>query len=122
MKAWILGAVGIFALQGCATGFKPDGEYVQFTSNPTGAVVSLSNGQNCFAPCGMRFDNTQDLTAVVSYKNQSKTIDLESKFVGPTANEFLGNVFFFGAIGVLIDALSGANKSLGTNHVHVEFD
>lgn len=97
------------ALCGCATVINGTSQDFQIDSKPTGATVTLSNGQNCVAPCTISLKRRNDLRAgyeLVGYKNE--TVYIQSRTGGAGA----GNLLMGGIIGGVVDASNGSMNSL----------
>ncbi len=103
------GALVPLALAGCATVINGTSQDYQMDSKPTGARVTLSNGQNCVAPCSITLKRRNDLQAtyeLAGYK--SETVYIQSRTGGAVA----GNLLLGGLVGGVVDASNGATNTL----------
>lgn len=121
MKKLLMAFGAIALLSGCATISKQEKHHIMFTSAPTNALVVFSDSVSCYTPCSRKLKRTQDLDATFSYGNQIKEVSLKSGFQKDTLRNTAGNAIMFGYVGIFFDIISGHNKGLDTNHVHVEF-
>jgi hypothetical protein len=105
------------ALGGCATVINGTSQDYQIDSKPAGAKVTLSNGQNCVAPCAISLKRRNDLQAtyeLTGYK--SETVYIQSRTGGAGA----GNLLLGGLIGGVVDASNGSMNSLYPRPLFVE--
>jgi hypothetical protein len=121
MKKVLMALGASILLSGCAILTKAPDDQIIFTSTPTNAMAVFSDNYECYTPCIRRIDRGQDLDVTFSYKGQIQQMSMKSRVEKDTAKTTVGNVFFFGGIGILFDLLSGKNRGLDTDHVHVEF-
>ncbi|GEM_PF-3811563 len=121
MKKLII-ALGVSALlSGCATVSKGNKHHIMFTSTPSNTLAVFSDGVSCYTPCSRKIQRNQDLDVTFAYKKQTREISLESGFQKDTARNLVGNVLFFGWVGMFFDVVSGKNMGLDTSHVHIDF-
>lgn len=98
-----------FAIGGCATVINGTSQDYEMTSTPQGARVSLSNGQNCTAPCTISLKRRNDLTATVELAGyKTEKVYIQSR----TGGAGVGNILLGGVIGAGVDASNGSMNSL----------
>jgi hypothetical protein len=116
-------AITAFAATGCATITRGTTQAVTFNSEPSGATVSLSNGERCETPCTMKFKRKFPI-AVEFCKAGFKSVntDVKSQIAGAGAAGMAGNVLVGGLIGIGVDATSGATKELVPNPLAVTLE
>lgn len=123
MNKFRLGAIWLTALpllslvSGCATLTRGSTEAYQVTSEPPGALVTLSSGESCLTPCvidkkrGEPFLVTIEKTGYEPYHLQVNSNGCEG---GSLA--MIGNLLLIGSvIWASIDSLSGATQELSPN-------
>ena len=116
LTALVAGAL----LSGCATVTRGTTDTLLIQSEPSTAEVELSTGQTCRTPCSFELKRKRDLHVVIRKEGfQDADIAVESKVAGAGAAGMAGNVLVGGIIGVGVDAVTGATKSLKPNPVHV---
>lgn len=124
MRLFILGFVGLVAMvPGCATITRGASEAWVVDSDPAGANVKLSTGQECVTPCALKLKRKRAFTVTMS-KPGFKTVETQvlSEIAGAGAAGMAGNVVFGGVIGVVVDASSGATKQLKPNPLSVSLE
>jgi hypothetical protein len=111
-------------LSSCATITRGVHEKLSVTSDPPGANVSLSTGEKGITPTKfVKTRRTEPFTVTVSKPGYvSQTVRVESKFGGTGGAAMAGNVILGGAIGMGVDAGTGAYNSLYPNPVAVTLD
>ena len=112
-----------FVATGCATITRGTTQAVTFNSDPSGATVSMSNGERCETPCTKKFKRKFPI-AVEFCKAGFKAVntDVKSQVSGAGAAGMAGNVLVGGLIGVGVDATSGATKELVPNPLAVTLE
>lgn len=93
---------------------------VEFLSEPAGALVLVSSGPNCTTPCKLKFPRRDEFTAtfkLAGYKDAA--VDVRSQLAGAGAAGLAGNLIVGGAIGIGVDAISGATLEHVPNPVSV---
>lgn len=121
MKKVIFAFGAIVMLSGCAAISKGDKHHIMFTSTPTNVLTVFSDGVSCYTPCTRHLDRKQDLDITFAHGNEVREVSMTSGLQKDFAKNTLGNYLFFGWFGFTVDALSGKNVGLETNHVHVDF-
>lgn len=119
-RSLLLVSVAVF-LSSCATVTRGVHEKLRVESDPTGANVALSTGEKGVTPAVFvetrRHDN---FTVTVSKSGYAaETVTVVSKAGGTGAGAMAGNVLIGGAIGLGVDAATGAYDSLYPNPVKV---
>ena len=106
---------------GCATVTR--GRYQAWTvdSTPSGAVVSLSNGERCETPCTLKLRRKYPF-AVHVCKSGYHAVNtmVQSQVSGAGAAGLAGNVLLGGVIGAGVDVGTGAAKELKPNPLTVQ--
>jgi hypothetical protein len=117
----ILLIISALGLCSCATITRGIHEKLRVESEPSGANVALSTGAKGVTPAVFVEKRRQDnFTVTVSkpgYASQTETV--ESKAGGTGVTAMAGNVILGGAIGIGVDAGTGAYNSLYPNPVKV---
>lgn len=118
----ILAAATLIA-SGCATVTRGTTQDWTVSSNPSGATVSLSNGERCATPCTFKLKRKFPFNVEIC-KPGYETVDANvvSTIKGAGAAGMAGNVLVGGLIGVGVDAGTGANKDLVPNPLSVELE
>lgn len=108
-------------LTSCATITRGVHEKLSVTSDPSGADVRLSTGEHGVTPAKfVKLRRTEPFTVIVSKSGYvPQTVKVESKFGGTGGAAMAGNVILGGAIGLGVDAGTGAYNSLYPNPVSV---
>src|SRR5207302_6147310 len=90
--------------------------------DPSGANVVLSTGERGVTPTKfVKERRTEAFTVTVSKPGYaSQTVKVESKFGGTGGGAMAGNLLLGGAIGIGVDAGTGAYKSLYPNPMSVK--
>lgn len=113
-------AAALLVAQGCATITRGTSQDYAIHSNPQGALVTLSTGQQCLTPCNLKLKRKGGFTATISkkgYETQYRTVS--SDVAGMGAVGMAGNVVAGGIIGLGVDAYSGAANELTPNPLTV---
>lgn len=104
----------------CATITRGTSEAWTVNSDPTGADVKLSTGQECTTPCTLKLKRKDSFTVTVHKQGYKKvTTQVISQVAGAGAAGMAGNVLVGGIIGVGVDAATGATKELKPNPLEV---
>ena len=111
----------LLGLTSCATITRGVHEKLSVLSDPPGADVRLSTGEHGVTPAKfVKERKTESFTVTVSKPGYiSQTVKVESKFGGTGGGAMAGNLLLGGAIGMGVDAGTGAYKSLYPNPVSV---
>jgi hypothetical protein len=121
MKIYSLLFLPLLFLTSCATITRGVHEKLSVTSDPSGADVRLSTGEHGITPAKfVKQRRTEPFTVTVSKSGYvPQTVKVESKFGGTGGAAMAGNVILGGAIGLGVDAGTGAYNSLYPNPVSV---
>jgi len=105
----------------CATITRGVHEKLSVMSDPPGADVKLSTGEHGITPAKfVKLRRTEPFTVTVSKSGYTpQIVRVESKFGGTGGTAMAGNVLLGGAIGLGVDAGTGAYNSLYPNPVSV---
>jgi hypothetical protein len=106
---------------GCATITRGRSEAWTIDSTPSGATVSLSNGERCETPCTLKLRRKYPFSVEVC-KAGFHTVNttVQSQVSGAGAAGMAGNVLVGGLIGAGVDAGTGATKDLRPNPLAVQ--
>jgi hypothetical protein len=122
MKTYSLLFLPVLFFTSCATITRGIHDKLSVTSDPSGANVVLSTGERGVTP--MKFvkpRRTEPFTVTVTKPGYvPQTVKVESKFGGTGGAAMAGNVILGGAIGIGVDAGTGAYNSLYPNPVSVK--
>jgi hypothetical protein len=122
MKTYLLLFLPILLFTSCATITRGVHDKLTVTSDPPGANVLLSTGERGVTPAKfVKERKTEPFTVTVSKPGYvPQTVKVESKFGGTGGGAMAGNLILGGAIGIGVDAGTGAYKSLYPNPVAVK--
>ncbi len=111
-------------LSSCATITRGVHEKLKVQSEPPGATVTLSTGEKGVTPATFVEKRRRDnFTVTVSKPGYvSETVTVESKAGGTGGTAMAGNILLGGAIGMGVDAGTGAYDSLYPNPVSVKLE
>ena len=105
---------------GCATITQGTSEALFVTSEPTGAIVKLSTGQQGRTPATFEVSKKKSFMVTVSKDGiKDANVQVVSSIGGTGGLATAGNIIAGGGIGLIVDATSGANKELTPNPVNV---
>src|SRR5438477_3939143 len=121
MKIYSVLFLPVLFFTSCATITRAVHEKLSVTSDPSGADVRLSTGEHGITPAKfVKQRRTEPFTVTVSKSGYvPQTVKVESKFGGTGGAAMAGNVILGGAIGLGVDAGTGAYNSLYPNPVSV---
>src|SRR5437868_1382475 len=121
MKIYSLLFLPVLFFTSCATITRGVHEKLSVMSDPSGADVRLSTGEHGITPAKfVKPRRTEPFTVTVSKSGYvPQTVRVESKFGGTGGAAMAGNVILGGAIGLGVDAGTGAYNSLYPNPVSV---
>ena len=121
MKIPCLLFLPLLCFTSCATITRGVHEKLRIESDPSGANVVLSTGEKGITPATFVEKRRRDsFTVTVSKPSYAaQTVRVESKAGGTGATAMAGNVLLGGAIGMGVDAGTGAYNSLYPNPVSV---
>ena len=121
MKCILSLALTGLVLSGCATVTRGSNEDVMFTSVPTGAHVTTTNGYNCTTPCELKMKRKDKFVAAFRHDDQTRQVQVSTQVAGGGGAALAGNVIAGGVIGIGVDAATGASLNHTPNPVHVDF-
>lgn len=108
---------------GCATVTRGTTEVLTVTSTPSGATVSMSNGERCQTPCAVELKRKYPLTVEVCKAGYAPVVtNILSQISGAGGAGMAGNVLVGGIIGAGVDASSGAMRDLRPNPLAVTLE
>src|SRR5256885_5561345 len=121
MKIYSLLVLPLLFFSSCATITRGVHDKLTVTSDPSGANVVLSTGERGVTPTKfVKERKTDPFSVTVSKPGYApQTVKIESKFGGTGGGAMAGNLLLGGAIGIGVDAGTGAYKSLYPNPVSV---
>ena len=121
MKIYSLLFLPVLLFTSCATITRGVHDKLTVNSDPPGADVRLSTGEYGKTPAKfVKPRRTEPFTVTVSKPGYAaQTVKVESKFGGTGGAAMAGNVILGGAIGIGVDAGTGAYNSLYPNPVSV---
>jgi PEGA domain len=121
MKIYSLLFLPLLFFTSCATITRGVHDKLTVTSDPSGANVILSTGERGVTPTKfVKERKTEPFTVTLSKPGYvSQTVKVESKFGGTGGGAMAGNLLLGGAIGMGVDAGTGAYRSLYPNPVSV---
>lgn len=124
MKLLKMGVTALFVvISGCATITRGTTEAWTVQTEPSGAAVTLSTGEECISPCTLKLKRKVPFTVTLLKHGYAQvTTDVISQIAGAGAAGMAGNVLVGGIIGVGIDAASGATKELKPNPLVVSLE
>lgn len=122
MKYRSLLFLSMLLLSSCATITRGVHEKLKVQSDPPGATVTLSTGETGVTPATFVEKRRRDsFTVTVSKPGYvSETVTVQSKAGGTGGTAMAGNLLVGGAIGMGVDAGTGAYDSLYPNPVSVK--
>jgi hypothetical protein len=124
MKCCSLLFLSVLILNSCATITRGVHEKLKVQSDPSGATVTLSTGEKGVTPATFVEKRRRDtFTVTVSKAGYvSQTVTVQSKAGGTGGTAMAGNLLLGGAIGMGVDAGTGAYDSLYPNPVSVKLE
>lgn len=108
---------------GCATVTRGTTEVLSVDSTPSGATVSMSNGERCQTPCAVELKRKYPVTVEVCKAGYAPVVtNILSQISGAGSAGMAGNVLVGGIIGAGVDASSGAMRDLRPNPLSVTLE
>ncbi len=108
---------------GCATVTRGTTEVLTVTSAPSGATVSMSNGERCETPCAVQLKRKFPLAVEICKQGYAPVVtNILSQISGAGSAGMAGNVLVGGIIGAGVDAASGAMRDLRPNPLSVTLE
>ena len=113
----------VFITTGCATITQGTKEVLVVNSDPGGARVVLSTGDEGVTPAAFEVSKKRDILVTVS-KDGYKThaVQVFSITGGDGGRWVAGNIIFGGLIGLGVDSATGASRELSPNPVNVTLE
>ena len=94
---------------GCASVTRGTTDQVQINSSPPEAQAKTSMGHVCITPCTLQFNRKDEFTVLISKPGyHSVEIPVRAQVAGAGVAGFAGNVILGGAVGMVVDASTGA--------------
>ena len=108
MRILACGAVALLAT-GCASVTRGTTNQVQINSSPPEAQARTSMGHVCTTPCTLQFNRKDEFSVVFTKPGfHSAEIAVKAQIAGAGVAGFAGNVILGGAVGMVVDASTGA--------------
>jgi hypothetical protein len=109
----LLGVLAIAGLlQGCASATRGWTEQIAVSSTPSGAIATVAgNGDpiECVTPCAVTVRRNADITITMQKPGyDAEVVTLTKEIAATGAAGFAGNLLLGGAVGMVVDAASGA--------------
>ena len=121
LRAAMIG-VCVVALSACATVTRGTKQQFYVSSLPSGAKVSMTNGQICTTPCKIKLKRKHEFDTTVALAGyKSLTAHISSDVHGGGVAGAAGNILIGGLIGGVVDATNGSLNDLRPNPLHVVF-
>lgn len=122
MKVYTLLFLPLLFFTSCATITRGVHEKLKVVSDPSGANVILSTGEKAITPATFVEKRRRDAFTVTISKPgyTTQTVTVVSKAGGTGVSAMAGNVLLGGAIGLGVDAGTGAYNSLYPNPISVQ--
>jgi len=106
----LLAVAGMLA--GCASATRGWTEQIAVSSTPSGAMASVAgNGDpiECVTPCAVTVRRNADITITMHKPGyETEVVTLTKEIAATGAAGFAGNLLLGGAVGIAVDAASGA--------------
>jgi hypothetical protein len=121
MRLIFLAACAALSVSACGTITRGTSEQVAFLSEPAGAAMQTSKGYSCpSTPCTLDIDRKDEFLATFTLPGyRSETVPVKSKLVANGGVAFAGNLLLGGAVGMGVDAATGAPYDHTPNPVSV---
>lgn len=114
----LVATAALVALSGCASIIRGTSDDFSIQTMPAGARAELSTGGTCYStPCTLRMPRKQAFSVTLSlpgYQTSVHQIANPWSRAGTTTG-IVGNVILGGAIGIGVDAATGANRDFVPN-------
>ncbi|MDQ8202662.1 PEGA domain-containing protein [Pelagicoccus sp. SDUM812003] len=117
----VVSLLSIAVFSGCATVTRGTKDVLVIESDPSGALVTLSNGLTGTTPTSFKVSRKKPISVTIEKKGyETVFVQVNPAIEGAGAAGMAGNVLVGGIIGVGVDAMSGATKNLRPNPVTVK--
>jgi hypothetical protein len=108
-------------LGGCATITRGTTEAWSVQTEPVGADIKLSSGEQCKSPCTLQKKRKDAFQVVIDHEGYQQVVtQVISSVKGAGAAGMAGNVLIGGIIGIGVDLATGASKDLTPNPLIVK--
>lgn len=108
-------------LGGCATITRGTTEAWSVQTEPVGADIRLSSGEQCKSPCTLQKKRKDPFQVTIDHAGYEQVVtQIVSSVKGAGAAGMAGNVLIGGLIGIGVDAVTGAAKDLTPNPLIVK--
>lgn len=118
--AIVLALLAVLGAPGCATITRGTTDQLAVESDPAGAQVTLSNGQEGITPASFTLPRKDPLTVTLRKDGYQEVTVKVNPEIGGGAAGLAGNVLIGGVVGAIIDPASGAIYDLKPNPVSVK--
>ena len=109
-------SVAGMTLTGCATIMNGTSQPVEFSSEPSGAVIELAQGRTCTTPCQYEMKRGHDSRVTFTKDGyEPVSVYIQSR----TGGSAFGNILAGGVIGGVVDGSNGASNHLYPDPVFV---
>ncbi|MTI01154.1 translation initiation factor 2 [Roseibium sp. RKSG952] len=124
MKRLVLALGAVSMLTGCATAVRGTTEVVRIYYAPSDAQVVTSTGTTCsMSPCDIKISRKEEFEIVASKTGyERQTVSVKTRVAPKGVAGMAGNVILGGAIGIGVDAVSGATLDHYPNPVLIELE
>lgn len=113
----------LLALGGCATAVRGYRQYWEIDSTPSAAVVSLSNGVRCTAPCKIKLPRKHGFAVEVCKSGYRAERAHVASHLSKTGSAMIaGNAVLGGVVGAGTDVALGSNRDLRPDPMHVALE
>jgi hypothetical protein len=120
MRRVIIVAAAGLLLTACATVTRGSTNKVQFMSEPSGALMTTSNGMNCMTPCVLEMPRKDGFIATFKLAGyEPQVVNISTVVQGAGAAGVVGNAIVGGIVGVGVDVVTGAANDHSPNPVSV---
>lgn len=115
-KVILVGLIGL-TFMGCATILHGTHQTLHVNSSPSGASVYIRHNQVGVTPASLRLERNKDYTLVFKKSGYKPVrINLNKNF--KALPSILGNIFWSGVIGIVVDIVDGAAYKLSPEQVN----
>jgi hypothetical protein len=109
MRQFVFVAAAALLAGSCASVTRGTTNQVQINSSPPEAQARTSMGHVCITPCTLQFARKDEFTVLISKPGyHSVEIPVRAQIAGAGAAGFAGNIVLGGAVGMVVDASTGA--------------
>lgn len=121
LKQGLAAALVAVSVAACGSVTRGTSELIAFTSEPPGAAIATTTNRFCPAtPCSLDVPRSEEFDVTFTKPGfRPQTVPVRTKLAGAGAAGFAGNVLIGGAIGMGVDAYTGAAMDHTPNPVAV---